>query len=509
MNAYPWWTEEQIAFQKEVHEFTKTMIERDAVTRLTREFPTDVFEEIGRRGFLGAAIPKEYGGLGLGCTGSCILAEELHSWSPGIGRILVGNMNGGLRQIIEHGTEEQKHRFLPEIAAGVTGAVVITETLAGTDAAGISLKAERVGDKYILNGRKRFIVGAGVADRYFVFARTSNDPEDIKKRKHLTAFIVRKGAPGFSVEKINEILAFENIQNGSLDFENVEVDIADRIGEEGEAFKIMMGGLNFERTNIAASTVGWQRLVLRNCVPYAQRRVQFGKPIIDMSTNQDKIANIVMRLNSMRNNVYIAAYRWDREEDITIDASAIKCQGVEMALASAEEAVQIMGGDGVNTFYPVKNVFEVSKTEHVAGGTVEACRMTIFRSTLKKMKEDIEWVRRMIDPETGFPVPTYQPVEEKMAPTAENLLKVLGEDYRVNQGLHMTVEDIQWYIDGSADEIQAAAAELVAAGDALILPDRKTGKAKLVRASYDGINKAFPKEHYKWAPAWVTPDRTF
>ena len=131
---------------------------------------------------------------------------------PGIGRIVVGNMNGGLRQIIEAGTEEQKKRFLPQIASGEIGAVVITEMTAGTDAAGVALTAKRVGDKYILQGKKRFIVGAGVAERYFVYARTNDDPEAFKKRKHLSAFVVKKGTPGLTCEKLNEILAFENVQ---------------------------------------------------------------------------------------------------------------------------------------------------------------------------------------------------------------------------------------------------------------------------------------------------------
>ena len=509
MKAFPWWTEEQKAFQKEVSEFTKTIAAREAVTRWTREFPKDIFEEIGRRGYIGAAIPKEYGGLGLGATGSCILADELNARMPGVGRIVVGNMNGGLRQIIEYGTEEQKKRFLPEIASGETGAVVITEMTAGTDAAGVSVTAKKEGDHYVLNGKKRFIVAAGVADRYFVYARTSDDPEDYRKRRHLSAFIIKKGTPGFTTEKINEILAFENIQNGSLDFDDVIVPEADRIGKEGEGWKIMMAGLNFERTNIAAGTVGWIRLVLNQCVPYAQRRVQFGKTTADMPSNQDKIANIVMRLNFLRNSVYYTALQWDQGEDITVEASSVKCMGVEMALKSAEEATQIMGGDGVNRFYPVQNIFEVSKTEHVAGGTVEACRMTVFRSAVKTMKEDLEMTRRIADPETGVPVPVFDEMEKKLPVSEENVLAVLAEDYRVNPALHMTIGDLQWYLDGTEEEIASASESLEASGDVMILRDKKSGKVKLVKATYAGLKKAYPKEHYRWFPEWITEDRKF
>ena len=507
MESFPWWTKEQIEFANDVKEFVKKVAPIDAKTRWTREFPFEIYKMIGEKGYMGAAIPKEYGGLGLGATGACILAEEMHSLMPGIGRIVVGNMNGGLRQIIEHATEEQKKRFLPSIASGEIGAVAITEMTAGTDAAGLTLTAKKEGDHYILQGRKRFIVGAGVADRYFVYAQTSNNPDDIKKRKHVTAFVVQKGTPGFTTEKINEILAFENVQNGSLDFEQVKVPVSDRIGEEGEAWEIMMNGLNFERTVISAGTVGWQRLLLNNVVPYSQRRVQFGKPTIDISANQDKIADIVIRLKVSRIAVYYTAYLWDMEKDVSIEASAMKAYGAEQTLQSAMQATQIMGGDGVNRFYPVQNVFEVAKTEHIAGGTVEACRLTIFRSALKLMKEDIQMIRRVPDKETGVPVPDFSPISNKLAVSEDNLLKVLADDYLVNPGLHMTLGDLKEHINGDDAALEKAITDLETKGLVLVLRNKKG--IQLVKASYDGLNKANPKDYYKWFPDWITDDRKF
>jgi len=507
MKPFPWWTDEQKAFAEEVRAFVKEIAARDEVTRWTREFPFDIYKKIGERGFIGAAIPKEYGGLGLGATGACILSDEMHTMMPGIGRICVGNMNGGLRQIIEAGTEEQKKRYLPAIAGGEIGAVVITEMTAGTDAAGVTLTAKKEGDKYILNGKKRFIVAAGVAERYFVYAKTSDDPEDFRKRKHITAFVVKKGAPGFTTEKLNEILAFENVQNGALDFDNVIVSEADRIGEEGEGWKIMMAGLNFERTVIASGTVGWHRLLLNNAVPYAQRRVQFGKATIDIPANQDKIADLVIRLNVLRTSVYYTAWLWDNDEDITIEASAIKAFGAEMTLESAKQATQVMGGDGVNRFYPVQNIYEVAKTEHVAGGTVEACRMTIFRTALKTMQEDIQMPRRVIDKEIGVPVPAFGIVENKLPVSEENVLAVLAEDYRVNPGLHMTPEDIKQYVDADDANLEQVVVALEGKGDVMVLRNKKG--IQLVKATYDGLKKAHPKEYYRWFPTWATEDRIF
>ncbi len=508
-----WWTDEQKAFQKEIREFVETLVSYEETTRWTREHPFKIYEEFQKHNYVGAAVPKEYGGLGLGVTGSCILAEEIHSRMPGIGRYIVGNMNGGLMQIVESATEEQKKKYLPGICKCEMGAVVITETTAGTDAAGISVQAvyDEKEDCYILNGKKRFIVGAGVADRYFVYARTSNDPEVIKKHKHLTAFILYKGTPGFSCEKVNDILAFQNVQNGSLDFNNVKIPASDRIGGEGDGWKMMMNGLNFERTNIAASTIGWQRLMLETAYPYCERRVQFGKPVLDIAANQEKLASMVMRLKTTRPALYYTAYQWDHDEDITIEASTMKAYGAELTLESAKEATQVMGGDGINRFYPVQNLFEVAKTEHMAGGTVEACRLTIFRGIAKHMSEDVKMVRRVQDPKLGVPVPTFEPVEKKMPATAENILKVLADDYVVNPALHMTKEDLAWYIEDTDENVEKAIAELIASGDAWALPDKKKGGTKLVRASYAGLKKAYPQEHYEFFPPYIKEDprRTF
>ncbi len=405
MESFPWWTEEQKRLAKEVREFAEEVMPRDAEARWKREFPWDMFEKISERGYTGVAVPKEYAGMGLGATGACIVVEEMCRM-PGPGRILVGNMIGGLRQIMEFGSEEQKKQFLPGFAKGEMGAIVITEPVAGTDAAAIEMVAKRDGDAYILNGKKRFIVSAGTANRYFVYARTSNRPEDVAKYRHLTAFVVKRGVPGFSVEKINEIIGFENIQNGVLDFDNVEVPLANRIGGEGDGWKIMTAGLNFERTLICAMTLGWQRELLRNAVSYAQRRVQFAKPTIDIPANQTKIADLIIRLKLARVATYYTAYLWDLGWDITLESNASKVFCAEGAMQSSLDAIQVMGGDGVTPFYPAQAFMQVAKVENIAGGTMEACRQVIFKSGLKLMAEDLKMPRRVIHEELGVPVPS-------------------------------------------------------------------------------------------------------
>lgn len=506
MNIYPWWTDEQKDFHSEVHAFVKELMPRDAESRWKREFPWDLFERISEKGYTGVGVPKEYGGMGLGATGACIAAEAFNRM-PGPGRVFVGNMLGGLRQVIEFGTEEQKKRFLPRIAKGEMGAIVITEPFAGTDAAAMAMTARREGDVYVLNGKKRYIVSAGVADRYMVYARTSEDPADRKAYKHLTAFLVQKGTPGFSVEKINEIIGFENIQNGVLDFSNVSVPAENVLGAEGQGWSVMTAGLNFERTLICAQTAGWMGELLRNTVPYAQRRVQFGRPTISFVNNQFKIADLVSRVNISRLLAYYTAYLWDLGWDITLDSNVAKVYNCEGAVASSLDAIQVMGGDGLTPFYPLSAILGVSKVENIAGGTMEACRMVIQRTAMRQMAEEFKMPRRVIHEELGVPVPVAGPPVRSDHVDEEGLLKLLAEDYRVNPGLHMSREDMKDAFDVKDEQLDSVLLELEEKGYAVLIRDKK-GIA-LAKATYEGLGKAFPLDHYKWFPSWVTEEMVF
>jgi len=506
MEPYPWWTEEQKKFAEEVYEFVREVMPRDAETRWTREFPWDIFEKIGEKGYTGAGIPKEYGGLGLGATGACIAAEAFGRM-PGTGRVFVGNMLGGLRQIIEFGTEEQKKRFLPKITKGELGAIVITEPFAGTDAAAIETTAKRAGEVYILNGKKRFIVSAGVAKRYMVYARTSEDPDDIRNYRHLTAFIVEKGCPGLSVEKINEVIGFKNIQNGVLDFHNVPVPIENRIGQEGEGWRVMTAGLNFERTLISASVAGWIMELLRNVVPYAKRRVQFGRPTIDIPINQFRIADLIIKTKIARLITYYTAYLWDVGVDITIESNVAKVFNCESALQASIDAIQVMGGDGVTPFYPIEEIMNVAKVENIAGGTMEACRLVIFRTALRRMAEDLKMERRVIHPTLGVPVPTAFKEKKRKDIDEETLLQVLAEDYRINPGLFMSREDIQEIFEVDDATLDDLLTSLESKGLVKLLRTKRG--IELAKATYAGLDKAHPLEYYRWFPPWASKDRIF
>jgi alkylation response protein AidB-like acyl-CoA dehydrogenase len=506
MEAFPWWTEGQKRFEQEIWAFAKEIMPRDEETRWKREFPWDIFKRISEGGYTGAGIPKEYGGLGLGATGACIAAEAVNRM-PGPGRAFVGNMLGGLRQIIEYGTEEQKKRFLPRIAKGEIGAIVITEPFVGTDAASIKTTARREGNVYILNGKKRFIVSAGVASRYMVYARTSNNPEDIRNYRHLTAFIVEKGVPGFTVEKINEIMGFENIQNGVLNFDEVAVPVENRIGEEGQGWRVMTSGLNFERTMICAQTLGWTRELLRNVVPYAQRRVQFEKPTIDLVNNQFKIADLMMQVNIARLVTYYTAYLWDLGWDITLESNVGKVFICEGAIKAALDAIQVMGGDGMTPFYPLAALMKVSKVENISGGSMEACRLVIYRTGLRQMADEFKMPHRVIHEELGIPVLTTGVPKKQESLDDERLLKVLADDYRINTGLYMSREDIKESFDVENGWLDEALLSLEKKGLVKLYRDKK-GIA-LAKATYEGLNQANPPEYYRWFPDWVKKENVF
>jgi alkylation response protein AidB-like acyl-CoA dehydrogenase len=506
MQSFPWWTEEQKKFEQEMKAFAEEVMPRDVETRWKREFPWDIFEKIAEKKYTGAGIPKEYGGLGLGATGTCIAAEALNRM-PGVGRAFVGNMLGGLRQTIEYGTEEQKKRFLPRIAKGEIGAIVITEPFVGTDAAAIETTAKRKGDFYILNGKKRFIVSAGVASRYMVYARTSDDPEDRRNYRHLTAFIVEKGVRGFTVEKINEIMGFENIQNGVLNFDEVAVPVGNRIGEEGQGWRVMMAGLNFERTMISAQTLGWTRELLRNVVPYAQRRIQFGKPTIDLVNNQFKIADLITQVNIARLMTYYTAYLWDLGWDITLECNMGKVFVCEGAIKAALDAIQVMGGDGVTPFYPLAALMNVSKVENISGGSMEACRLVIYRTGLRQNADEFKMPHRVIHQELRVPVPVASMPEKQKDIDEESLLKSLAEDYRVNPGIYMSREDIKEYFEVEDTKLDELLLSLERKGLVKLFRDRK-GIA-LSKATYDGLKKAYPQEYYRWFPSWIKENNFF
>jgi alkylation response protein AidB-like acyl-CoA dehydrogenase len=356
----------------------------------TKKFPSELLKEVAGKGWFGVVIPENWNGLNVGVTGAAIIAEELSRIGSALGEAFSVSLFGGVEQLLTFGTEEQKRKWLPRIAKGeVVGAVCITEPFVGSDAAGVETTARHEGNHYILNGKKRFITNAGLAGIYVVYAKTSEKTEDRSKYQHLTAFLVEKGTPGFSVEKINELSGWIGLPNGFLDFNEVKVPATSIIGKEGEGWKVMMAGLNFERVVYSSAMLGPIRESIRYAVAYAQRRMQFGKPTVEIPSNQSKIADMLAGLHTSRLLVYHAAHLLDEHKDAMVEAATAKLYTSETYEKLISDAIMVMGGDGWTRFYPVESYLRDAKVNQIGAGTNDIMKLVIFRGGLKAMGKDL------------------------------------------------------------------------------------------------------------------------
>jgi alkylation response protein AidB-like acyl-CoA dehydrogenase len=506
MESFPWWSEEHKKLAAEIEVFAERSMPRAEEAWWKREIPSDLFSEIVELGFLRAAIPKEYGGAGLGATGASIIMEGM-SYLPGIIFFVGGTMMGGLHQILEFGSEDQKRKFLSRICKGEPGVISITEASAGTDAAAIETVARRNGDHYMLSGKKRFNTGAGTGKRYMLYARTSNDPEQIARYQHLTGFIVEKGMPGFTVEKVTEVIGFENAQNGCLNLDEVCVPIENRIGEEGDGWRMMTSGLNFERTLISAQSLGMLWLALRAVVAYAQRRIQFERPTIDFVNNQLRIADLFSNFKIMRMITYYSAYLFDSGKEPTLESSIGKVFNAEKCFESVQDAIQVMGGDGLTKFYPLERLLREAKASQIAGGTSDAIKLHIYRTGLRQMANDLNMPHRIIHRELGVPVSMLGKPEKQSQIDEDRLLEILAEDYRVNPGLHMTLDDLKDYFNVDDQNLGKLLIALEEKGFVKLY--RRKKQIEMVKATHEGLKRAHPPEYYRWYPSWVKEENIF
>jgi alkylation response protein AidB-like acyl-CoA dehydrogenase len=506
MEAFAWWSKEHEALADEARKFVDKAMPRAEEAWWGRKFPREILGSMAERGYFGAGVPEEYGGMGLGTTGACIVIEETHRL-PGVGWIFGAALMGGWHQVLAFGTREQKERFLPRMAKGELGAIVITEPSVGTDVAAIETSARRKGDKYILNGKKRFIIGAGVADRYMLYARTSDDPQEARRHRHLTGFIVEKGMPGFTIEKINEIMGFDNVPNGYLNLNEVAVPLGNRIGEEGEGWRVMVSALNYERALISAQVLGSLREMLRAVVSYGQRRIQFDQPTIDIPTNQFKIADMIAKFKLARLATYHAAHLLDSGQEAAVDCSICKVFTTDIAVEAGIEAIQVMGGDGTTKFYPLQRILSESKVAQIAGGTNEAIKLTIYRMGLRAMADDLKMPRRIRHKKLGVPVTTASKPTKRPQVDEASLLAVLAEDYRVNPGLYMSREDLKEEFDVGDVELDRVMSSLEK--KKLVRLQRRGKVITLAKATHQGLKRANPPEYYRWFPPWVKEENIF
>jgi alkylation response protein AidB-like acyl-CoA dehydrogenase len=505
---YFWFTEEQKAISKKVREFVKENFEEAESYFWKTEFPWPLVKKVAKEGYFGVGVPKKYGGLELGATGSCIVAEQLGRLYA-VGHVFTVSMLAGLEQLLRFGSDDQKNDWLPKIASGdELGALCITEPFAGSDAANVYTTATKDGDEWVLNGKKRFITGAGVSDRYFIYAKTSEDPTKRKQYGHITSFMVEKGREGFSLEKINPLIGFENVPNGVLDFDHVRIPDYNRIGEIGNGWNVMMAGLNFERLIGAAVFGGLYEDVVQILFNYTKRRVQFNRPTISFPGVQSEIAEIIKRAQVSRLYAYYCARLLDEGKEPMVEASISKMVNTETVRDIGLKAIQVLGGDGLTKFLPVERILREAKIGEIVAGTNEIQKMIIYRfsSMLPKYNDTIRF--RWND-EVNAPLLSNKPSKFKgMDVNEENVLKVIAHDYKVNPGLYMTPDDVRSDIGGSRSELRRIMESLEEQN--LIVSHRdRSGKVVLVKASYDGLQKSFPKEYYQWFPNWYRDSDKF
>jgi alkylation response protein AidB-like acyl-CoA dehydrogenase len=508
MESYPWWNEKQRKLAEEARRFADENLSRGEEIAWTKEFPVDLLKAVADKGWFGAPIPEAYGGMEAGVTGCCIVAEELSRVCSALVGAYSVTMFGGVEQLIKFGTEAQRRRWLPQIAKGKLGAICITEPAIGSDAAGMETMAKLDGDEYVLNGKKRFITNAGVADIYCVYAKTSDNPEDRAKYRHLSAFIVEKGTPGFTVERINELGGWIGLPNGYLSFDDARVPVENRLGAEGDGWKVLVDGLNFERNLFAAGMLGPMREAIRYAVGHAQRRLQFGRPTIDFEVNQFKIADMFARLRTARLLTYYAAYLMDQKAEAVMEATMAKLYASEAYERLVIDAQQVMGGDGWTRFYPVETFMRDAKVNQLGAGTSEVMRMVLYRQGLRAMREELKMPPREIHPKLGVPLSTTKPRVIAEA-NEKTILEILAEDYRVNPGLYMTRDDMKERLTRVDDEqLDKVLVSLEAKGLVKLYRDRR-GNIAMAKATYKGLKKAKPPEYYQWFPEWIKEQKLF
>jgi alkylation response protein AidB-like acyl-CoA dehydrogenase len=509
VEKYPWWNEKQKKLADEARQFADENIHRGEEIAWTKEFPLDLVTEVGKKGWYGVIIPEELGGIDVGVTGCCIITEELTRICSALADAYAVTMFGGTEETLKFGNDQQKKRWLSKIAKGdLLGAVCITEPNVGSDAAGIETTATREGDDYIVNGKKRFISNAGPAGIYLVYAKTSDRPEDKTRYKHLSAFIIEKGTPGFSVEKINELSGWLGFPNGYLDFDEVKVPAENRLANEGDGWKILMDGLNFERAVYGAHVLGQMREALRYAVGHAQKRIQFGRPTIDFQVNQFKIADMISKLKTAHLLVYHASHLMDMNKEAILEATNAKLFASEACRELVTEAIQVMGGDGWTKFYPVEALMRDAKINEIGAGSSEVMKIVLYRWGLRTMEKDLKLPLRRVDKKLGVPISTIKPeVTKKISEKA--ILEVLAEDYRANPGIYMSREDLKaWLADAADDQIDRLLISLEAKGFAKLYKGKR-GAITLAKATYKGLKEVKPLEHYKWFPDWIDKELLF
>lgn len=344
------------------------------------EFPAENFRLLAEAGFVGMNLPEQYGGAGLDMLAHTVCIEEFARCCATTAVILEVHNTLHSETIARFGTEEQKRRFLPALASGAKlGAFCLTEPGAGSDAGAVKSTARLEGDHYVLEGQKCFITNGGVGDVYLVFAST--DPT--QGSRGLSCFIVEKGAPGLSFGKPENKMGIRASQTTDVYLDKVPVPVGNRLGAEGEGFKIAMAALDAGRLGIGAQALGIAQAAYEASVAYAKERVQFGKPIATLQAIQWMIADMATDIEAARLLLYRAAELYEQPGRHTAEIAMAKLKCAETAMHHTVKAVQIHGGNGYMREYGIERLMRDAKITEIYEGTSEIMRLIIAQAALR------------------------------------------------------------------------------------------------------------------------------
>ena len=374
-------SEEQQLLQKSVREFAEAEVRPLAKENdETGKFPRGLFQKAAELGLTGVAIPEAEGGAGMDHISYAIVIEEISRVCASTGVILSVQNSLYCDPIHRFGTEEQKKKFLLPFARGEKiGCYALTEPQAGSNAAALATKAVRKGDKYVINGTKAWITNGGAADAAIVYVNTQ--PE--KGEKGITALVVEKGTPGFAVGKEEKKLGIHATACTELSFSDCEVPAGNRIGEEGEGYKVALSTLDGGRIGIAAQATGIAQGAFEAALSYAQQRQAFGHPIADFQAIQFMLADMATEIDAARLLLRRAAWKQDSGARFSMEAAIAKLFASEMSTRVAHKAIQIHGGYGYSSEYPVERAYRDARITEIYEGTSEIQRLVIAAWVLK------------------------------------------------------------------------------------------------------------------------------
>ncbi len=345
------------------------------------EFPQWLWPKLGEQGLLGITVEEEFGGTGMGYVAHMVAMEEISRASASVGLSYGAHSNLCVNQIRLNGSREQQERYLPGLIEGTqVGALAMSEPGAGSDVTGMRLRAEKKGDRYILNGNKMWITNGPESDTFIVYAKT--DPE--AGAKGITAFIVESSFPGFSTAQKLDKLGMRGSNTCELVFDNCEVPEENVLGQVNKGVRVLMSGLDYERAVLAAGPLGIMQACLDTVVPYVHERKQFEQPIGEFQFIQGKVADMYTALNASRAYVYAVGQACDRGETTRKDAAAAILFAAERATQVALEAIQTLGGNGYINEYPTGRLLRDAKLYEIGAGTSEIRRMLIGRELFRE-----------------------------------------------------------------------------------------------------------------------------